>query len=103
MERIKKDDIVVVLTGRNKGKRGRVIEIATKAGKVKVEGVAIATHHMRAKRRGEVSQVKQMESFIDISNVMPIEKTTDKPSRIGSLVTENGARVRVKSGTKLVV
>lgn len=66
---IKKNDVVRIITGSDKGKTGSVIEISLKKGKVKVEGVAMAIHHARAQRQGEKSAIKSAERFIDISNI----------------------------------
>lgn len=69
---IKKNDVVLVIAGSDKGKRGSVIEISPKKGKIKVEGVAVATHHYKARKQGENSTIKKAERFIDISNVEKI-------------------------------
>ena len=69
---IKKNDVVRIITGSDKGKSGPVIEISLKKGKVKVEGVAIVAHHYKARREGEKSTIKKAERFIDISNVQKI-------------------------------
>jgi large subunit ribosomal protein L24 len=100
MERIKKNDTVVVLTGKDKGKRGSVIDILPKKGKVKIKGVAIVTRHVKARRQGEVSMIKKEESFIDISNVMPIDPKTDKPSRVNFARSEDGSKARIGNVSK---
>ena len=71
-QKVKKNSMVVVLTGKDKGKTGRVIAIFPKKNKVKVEGVAIVTKHAKARKPGEVSAIKKLESFIHISNVKSI-------------------------------
>lgn len=80
--RIKKNDTVVVLTGKDKGKRGAVLVIDNKSGKILVKGVAIATRHVKARRSGETSGIKKEEAFIEMSNVMPVCSSCDKPSRM---------------------
>ena len=70
---IKKDAMVIVLTGRDKGKKGRVIAVFPKKDKVKVEGVAIQTKHVKARRAGEASGIRKEEGFVHISNVKPVE------------------------------
>jgi len=100
MERIKKHDTVVILTGKDKGKRGSVIDILPKKGKVKVKGVAIATRHVKARRQGETSMIKKEESFIDISNVMPVDPKTDKPSRVNFALSEDGSKARISNVSK---
>ena len=63
--RIKKNDTVVVLSGKDKGKTGSVIEILPKKGKVMVKGVAVVTRHVKARKQGEVPGIKKEETYID--------------------------------------
>jgi large subunit ribosomal protein L24 len=69
MAHVKKNDLVYILTGKDKGKTGVVLELCPKKGKVKVKGIAVVTRHVKARREGEASSIKKEESFIDISNV----------------------------------
>lgn len=66
---LKKGSSVKVLTGRDKGKTGKIIEVNNKKSCVKVEGVQLVTKHYKARRQGEKSMIKVFESFIHISNV----------------------------------
>ena len=93
MMRVKQHDMVVVLTGKDKGKRGKVIDIVPQKGKVKVQGVAIMTHHRKARRSGEVAGIKREEGYINLSNVMPICSACDKPSRYSAKI-EQDVKVR---------
>ena len=95
MERIKKNDTVVVITGRDKGKKGKVVEILPKKGKLMVKDVALVTKHYKARKQGETSGIKKMESYIDSSNVMPLCKSCSKPARVGSKSIEGGKRIRI--------
>jgi large subunit ribosomal protein L24 len=95
MIRIKKNDLVQIITGKDKGKRGAVIEVCHMSGKVKVQGLALQTHHVKARKAGDVSGIKKIESFIDASNVMPICPSTDKPCRVNVKRLESGVRQRV--------
>jgi large subunit ribosomal protein L24 len=95
MERIKKNDTVSVILGKDKGKSGKVIEILSKKGKVMVKGIAFVTKHMKARKQGETSSIKKLESYIDVSNVMPICSSCKKPTRIGSKVLDSGKRMRI--------
>jgi large subunit ribosomal protein L24 len=103
MMRIKKNDTVVVLTGRDKGKKGTVIEVLSDKDLVKVAGIAIVTKHYKARRQGEVSSIKKQEGFIHLSNVMLISPTDSKPSRVNFKVMEDGTKVRVSNRTKQVM
>ena len=71
---LKKNDLVVVLTGKDRGRKGRIIEILRKKGKIKVEGVAVVTKHAKARKAGETSGIRKEESFIHISNVKSVDK-----------------------------
>lgn len=97
MMRVKKDDEVVVITGKDSGKRGKIIDILPKDGKIKIKDVAILTKHFKARKQGQVSSIKKEESYIDISNVMPICSACSKPSRMKSKLLEDGKKVRVCS------
>lgn len=94
MKRIKKNDTVVVITGKDKGKKGQVIDIISDKNLVKVKGIALVTKHIKAKKQGEQSGIKKLESYINISNVMPIAKD-NKPCRVSFKKLENGKKVRV--------
>lgn len=69
MAHVKKNDLVYILTGKDKGKTGVVLEVWSAKNKVKVKGIAVITRHVKAKRQGEVSSIKKEEDYIDISNV----------------------------------
>jgi len=79
--RIKKNDVVLVITGKDKSKQGKVLEVLPDAGKVRVEGINLVTRHQKARRQGETSAIVKIEALIDISNVMPIDPATKKPTR----------------------
>ena len=95
MERIKKNDTVAVIAGKDKGKSGKVIELSLKKGKVVVKDVAIVTKHAKARKQGEVSAIKKQESPIKLSNVMPVCTSCKKPTRVGSKLLDAGKRVRI--------
>jgi large subunit ribosomal protein L24 len=71
---IKKNDLVVVVTGDDRGKTGPVIDVSLKKGKVKVQNVAVAVRHARARRQGESSGIRKQERWIDVSNVRLMEQ-----------------------------
>ncbi len=72
--RIKKGDSVYVLIGKDRGKKGTVIAILPKKGKVMVKDVAVVTRHVKAKKQGDTAGIRKEERFIDISNVMPVKE-----------------------------
>lgn len=92
---IKKDDTVVVISGVDKNKKGKVLEVIPSEGKVIVEGVAIATKHTKPRRQGETGGIVKQEAAIDASKVMHVCSKCGKATRIARKVLENGKRVRV--------
>ena len=99
--RIKKDDTVIVLTGKDKGKTGKVLKAMPKDGKVIVEGVNIQTKHQKQTPK-EPAEIKHQEGPLDISNVMYNETKTKTASKIGYKI-ENGKKVRVMKKTGTVI
>lgn len=100
--KIRKNDQVVVISGRDKGKRGRVIEVLTTKGKVMVEGVNMMKKHVRPNRqRGIAGGIIEREAPIDISNVMLLEG--GKPTRVGYQVLTDGRKVRLSKRTGAVI
>ena len=97
--KIKKDDTVVVISGKDKGKTGKVKKVLPKKNKVVVEGVNMQTKHAKATQKSP-AEIKHIEGPIDASNVMYCDAKAKKGSRIGYKF-ENGKKVRVskKSGT----
>jgi large subunit ribosomal protein L24 len=106
--RIKADDEVLVIGGKDRGKRGKVLRVEPKKNRVYVEGLNIVKRHQRpqqvagAQRAETVGGVIEREGPIHISNVMLIDPKDDKPTRVG-VVVEDGKRLRVakRSGSKL--
>ena len=93
--KIKRGDKVVVLSGKDRGKRGTVRAMMNKFDRVVVEGVNMVTKHQRARQQGQQSQIVQREAPLHISNVMLIDPTTDKPTRVTFRAREDGTLVRV--------
>lgn len=99
MMRVKKNDTVMVITGKDKGKQGTVLEVQTDKELVKVQGIAIVTRHVKARRQGEVSAIKKQEGYIHLSNVMVVADD-NKPSRVNFKTLEDGKKIRVSNRTK---
>ena len=83
---VKKNDTVVVITGRDQGKTGVVIDILPKKGKVMIQDVALVVRHTKARKQGDVAGIKKQEGYIDISNVMPVCTSCKTPSRLNNKV-----------------
>ncbi len=103
MARIKKNDTVVILSGKDKGKRGAVLRIQPKKKRVMVKDAGVLIKHVKARRQGEVSGIKKEEGWLHISKVMPFCSACKKPSRISAKLLEDGKKVRMCSRCKEVI
>ena len=92
--RIKKGDNVLIISGKDRGKTGKVLRAFPKESKVLVEGVNLKKKHRRPKRSGEKGQVVQIASGISSSNVKLICPKCSKATRVGYKITE-GKKYRV--------
>lgn len=103
MQRIKKDDTVVVISGKGKGKRGKVLQVLPRADKVLVEGINVITKHIKPSQQNPQGGRVRREAPIHISNVMLADPKTGEPTRIRINTLTDGRRVRVavKSGEQL--
>ena len=90
---IKKDDKVVVLSGKDKGKEGKILSADPKALKVTVEGVNVATKHQKPRKQGEEGGIIRRETPIYASKVMLVCPKCGKPTRVGHTVVD-GKKVR---------
>ena len=99
--KIKKGDMVIVITGKDKGKTGRVLRSLPKVNKVVVEGVNIQTKHAKATQK-DPAEIRKIEGPIDASNVMLYDEKANAPVKVGYKV-ENGKKIRVnkKSGSAI--
>ena len=96
--KIRKNDQVVLIAGRDKGKRGRVLAVAPMRGKVKVEGAAMIKRHQKpAGNRG--GGIIDKEAWIDISNVLVVDPQSGKPSRVSYKIEGDGTKFRVASAS----
>ncbi len=91
---IKRDDNVLVVTGKNKGKRGRVISVIPKKQKVVVDGVNVQKKHMKPNSQNQQGGIIEKSAPLYTSNVMLVCPKCDKPTRIGNTVLEDGRKLR---------
>jgi len=98
--KIKKGDHVIVLSGKDKGKAGTVLATFAKSEKVLVEGINLATHHEKAKRRGSVGQIVKKEAALHVSKVGLKDAKTGKPSRVGYKMEGEGDKAKKVRITK---
>jgi large subunit ribosomal protein L24 len=100
---VKKDDTVVVISGKDRGKKGRVIAAYPKQDRVLVEGVNMVKKHARPSQQNPQGGILNQEAPIHVSNVMIVDPKLGVPSRVGYKVLDNGKKVRIakKSGEAL--
>lgn len=95
--RIKKNDMVLVRAGKDRGKRGRVLQVLPDKSRVVVEGVAIIKKHTRPNPQKNIKGgILEREAAIHVSNVMLVDPDSNEPSRMGVLTQPDGAKVRVR-------
>ncbi|MDQ6653671.1 MAG: 50S ribosomal protein L24 [Acidobacteriota bacterium] len=98
--KIKKNDQVVIIAGRDKGKRGRVLQVTPSNGKIKVEGVGVIKRHQRANpQSNRGGGIIEKEAFINISNVQLIDPQSGKPTRVKYQIEGDGAKIRVAAAS----
>ena len=92
---VKTGDTVVVLSGKDKGKQGKVLQVSPKERKVIVEGLNIATKHVKPRRQGEQGGIVEAEAAMYASKVQLVCPKCSKATRIGHKILEDGSKVRV--------
>ena len=101
---VRKNDTVVVIAGRDRGKRGRVLRVVPDRGRVIVEGVNFIKRHTRANPQKNVKGgIVEREAPLSASNVQLVCPECGKPTRVGRQLTDDGRRVRVCVKCKGVV
>ncbi|HET7615933.1 MAG TPA: 50S ribosomal protein L24 [Bacillales bacterium] len=99
---VKKGDKVQVISGKDKGKQGVILQALPKKERVIVEGVNIVKKHAKPSQANPQGGIVDQEAPIHVSNVMPLDPKSDEPTRVGYKI-ENGTKVRIakKSGQAL--
>lgn len=92
---IKKGDTVMVITGKDAGRKGKVLKVITKDQRVVVEGINKAKKHQRPSRAIPQGGILQIEAPLNVSNVMLLCTKCNKPTRIAKKFLNNGTKVRV--------
>ena len=94
--RLQRDDEVLVIAGRDKGKRGKVQSVLSDKGKVLIEGVNMVKRHLRAGAEGaRQAGIIDKEMPIDVSKVMPVCPSCDRPTRVTVKILEDGSKSRM--------
>lgn len=100
---VKKDDTVIVISGKDKGKKGRVIAAYPRENRVLVEGVNMIKKHQKPNQQNPQGGIIEKEAPIHVSNVMHVDPKTGGVTRIGYQVQENGKKVRVAKKSGVVI
>lgn len=103
MRRVQRGDLVVVISGKYKGKQGRIKKVLVGDDKVIVEGVNVVKRHMRPTPMAPEGGILEKEAPIWSCKVMPVDPQTGKATRVRIKVDENGTKTRIaKSGAAIV-
>ncbi len=92
---IRRDDTVVVLSGKDKGKEGKVLSADPKNGKLIIEGVNLAKHHIKPRKQGQEGGIIKKETAIYACKVMRVCPKCSKPTRTAHKILDDGKKVRV--------
>jgi large subunit ribosomal protein L24 len=102
---VRKGDVVAVIAGKYKGRQGKILEVLTEKERVRVEGIATIKRHLKPGRDPKVPEGGIIEKFgtVHISNVLPLDPSSGKPTRVGHKTLTDGRKVRVarRSGETL--
>lgn len=92
--KLKKGDPVIVLTGRDKGRKGEILKVFPKEFRALVRGVGIVTQHRKPTRANEEGQLIRKEAPIHLSNLAFVDPKTSQPTRVGFKTLDDGRKVR---------
>ncbi len=92
---VRKDDTVVVLSGKDRGKRGKILSVEPKDGKVVVEKINMVSRHTKPRKQGEEGGILRKEASLYASKVMRVCPKCDKPTRCAVKIHADGKKVRV--------
>jgi len=94
MQKIKKNDIVQIMKGKDKGKKGKVINVIEGGRRAIIEGLNLAKKHKRQSSQDQKGGIISIEMPLSISNLMVFCKNCSKPSRVGALISKDGTKSR---------
>lgn len=92
---VKTGDLVQIMVGKDKGNRGKILEVSKQDGKVIVEGQNMAQKHVRPVRQGQLGGIVPAEAPLYASKVMPVCPKCNLPTRVGHIFDEDGKKLRV--------
>ena len=92
---VRKDDMVVILSGKDKGKKGKVLETSPKEQKLIVEGINMVTKHVKPRRQGEAGGIVKAEGAFYACKAMLVCPSCGKATRVAHKVLADGTKTRV--------
>ena len=92
---VKTGDEVIVIQGKDRGKRGKVLQVSPSEGKVIVEGVNIVSKHVKPRKMGEAGGIIKAESALYADKVQLVCPKCGRPTRVGHMIDDKGKKVRV--------
>ena len=92
---VKTGDTVIVLSGKDRGRKGKVLAVSPKEGKVIVEKINMVTKHIKPRRMGETGGIVEAEGAMYASKVQVVCPRCNKPTRVGHKVYEDGSKERI--------
>ena len=101
--KLKKGDMVQIVSGESKGQSGKIIKVDTIKNRVFIEGVNIVKRHTKPNQKNQQGGILDKEASVHRSNVMLLCDKTNKPTRVGVKVLENGKRARYSKKSKELV
>ena len=101
--KIKTGDKVIAVSGKDKGKQGKVVQIFQKEEKASVDGINLMVKHLRPRAQGQKGQKVQFPAPIHISNLLLICSKCGKPTRVGKKITEDKRYVRICKKCKEII
>lgn len=101
--KIRKGDNIIVIAGKDKGKKGKVIKVIPDEGRIIVENINLKKKHQRPKTAGKKGEKIEVPRPMAVSNVMLVCKNCGKPTRVGIEITPDGEKIRMCKKCKLAI
>jgi len=101
--KIRKDDTVVIVAGKDSGKKGKVRHVLPNEDRVIVEGLNMIKRHSRARKAARQAGIIELEAPIHVSNVMLVCEKCGKPTRVGFRFLDDGKKVRICNSCQEVI
>lgn len=100
--KLKKNDNVIIITGKDKGKKGKIVRVLVAENRVIVEGANMMKRHQRPRKSGEKGSMRNIEMPINASNVMMLDPKSGRPTRLGKKkVGDKMVRIAKKSNQEI--